>query len=78
MAVSVEPLVLARVVAKVGAGPLGDDGAFGHSRDGWSVVAAVQERGVSDVEVVGHEADLSEQGGMFEVAVGHRPVWVVD
>ena len=69
MAVAVQALVLAGVVAEVGARPFRHHGALRDSGDCRGVVRAVEERGIADVVAVGHEADLSEQGGMLKVTV---------
>ena len=70
-------LVLACVVAQVRSGAFTGDSPFRYSRDCGSVVAAVKQGGVLRVGGVTDKGYLSEQGGMFQVAVGHLSVGVI-
>ena len=76
VAVSVQALVVTGFAAQGGRGVVRRDGSFTHSRDCRDVVAQVFHGGIADVMRGGHQVDLSEQSGVFQVAVRDVPIRV--
>lgn len=58
MAVSVQSLVLAGIVAEVRGGAVAGDCSFAYAGHGWRVVRHINQGSVADVVVVGHDGDL--------------------
>ena len=65
VAVAVEALVQAGVVAQVGGGAIRGDGALSGARDGRSVITTIEESRIGAVMVVGHDAHLCEESRLF-------------
>ena len=65
MAVAMDSLVSAGVVAQVGARAIAGHSATRDTRDGWSVVRDVSESGVANVVGGGHERGLPKEAGVF-------------
>ena len=58
VAIAVEALVQAGVVAQVGGWAIRGDSAFRHPADCWGVVGCVPDGGVAHVSVVDHDVHL--------------------
>ena len=77
MAIAVETLVVAGVVAQVGGRSSTADCSLGDSGEGRSVVGAVGEGSIAHVVGDRHEGDLAEEASLLEVAVGDVAAGVV-
>ena len=70
VAVAVIPLVQAGIATQVGGGSVGCDSPLSKPRHGGSIVREVFYGGVPDVVSGGHEVQLAEDAGLFQVTVG--------
>ena len=69
-AVAVVPLESAVDEAKARASAGDCCSAFCHARDGWGVVAALNDGGISCVMFRGDDVELCDHASLFQVAVG--------
>ena len=76
-AVAVPTLVLAGHVAEFGSWAIAGDCTFVVARHSWGVVREGLDGGVTDVQVVDYDVDLSMYSGLFEVTVVESAVRVV-
>ena len=65
VAVAVESLVRAGVVAEMGSGPVGRDGALRGAGDGRGVVGAGGDGDIGDVLVMSQDQDLAKQSRLL-------------
>jgi hypothetical protein len=70
VAVAVQALMGAGVVAEVCSQPVAGNDALGDARHSRSVVGSVGQCGMSDVMVMTDDGHLGEQSHLFEVAIG--------
>ena len=77
MAVAVATRVEAGQVAEVGRRPVARNGPFGDASIGRGVVGAVDDGGVGNVVVAGHNVGLPDLGGVLGVTVRDRSSGVV-
>lgn len=77
VAIAVCPLVVAGEAAEGGCGSVTGHCPLAHSRHRWGVVREGFDGGVLEGEEFAHDVDLTEEGGVFQVAVGDLSVGVM-